>query len=35
MELFDKKYDLHKKLLVGGDDIPVEEFLQYDISELF
>jgi hypothetical protein len=35
MESFDKKYHIHKKLLVGGDGIPVEEFLQYHISELF
>ena len=35
MASFEKKYPLHKKLLVGASGIPVEEFLRFDMAELF
>ena len=33
MEAFDRKYHLHQKLLVGGDGVPLEEFLLMPVDQ--
>jgi predicted AAA+ superfamily ATPase len=35
MEAFSRSFDVHRKLLVGGDGIPLEEFMEAGVEELF